>query len=154
MPGTSGRFGRLKIPVQTTDKTIFRRYAGDSIKFEDAKTGTLSQVQSGDQLEVRGAKSDDGTSIQAEEVVSGSFRNISGTLATINPAAGTVTLKDLTTKKMVTVSVTANSDLRKLPPDIAARFAARAHSVSAGAAGGAPAAGAARQNVGSRRKTS
>jgi len=139
--------GAKKIQVQTTDKTIFRRYAGDSIKFEDAKPGTLSQVQSGDQLEVRGAKSDDGTSIQAEEVVSGSFRNVSGTLATINPTAGTVTLKDLTTKKMVTVSITANSDLRKLPADIAARFAARAHNVSASSPGGAPAAGAPRQNA-------
>ena len=117
--------GAKKIQVHTTSSTTFRRYAGDSIKFEDAKPGTLAQIQTGDQLEVRGAKSDDGQSIQADEVVSGSFRNLSGTLAAVNAAAGTVTLKDLTTKKTVTVAVTANSDVRKLPPELAARFAAR-----------------------------
>ncbi len=117
--------GAKKVQVQTGPQTIFRRYAGDSIKFEDAKPGTLAQIQAGDQLEVRGAKSEDGSTIQAEEIVSGSFKNLSGTLATINPTAGTITLKDLTTKKMVTVTITANSDLRKLPPEVAARFAAR-----------------------------
>jgi co-chaperonin GroES (HSP10) len=136
--------GAKKIQVQTTAQTIFRRYAGDSVKFEDAKPGTIAQIQAGDQLEVRGAKAEDGSSVQAEEVVSGSFRNLSGTLASVNAAAGTITLKDLTTKKMMTVTVTANSDLRKLPPEVAARFAARQRGAAAGgatAAGGAPAGG-------------
>ncbi|NYF79406.1 DUF5666 domain-containing protein [Granulicella arctica] len=128
--------GTKKIKLETTGKTIFRRYAGDSVKFENATPGTLGQIQPGDQLEVRGTKSDDGLSIQAEEVVSGSFKNLSGTLATINATAGTVTLKDLATKKMMTVTVTANSDLRKLPPQIAAQFAARAHGGAAGAGAG------------------
>jgi hypothetical protein len=118
--------GAKKIQVQTAASTKFRRYAGDSVKFEDAKPGTLADIQVGDQLRVRGAKSEDGATIQADEVVSGSFRNLAGTIATINAAGGTLTLKDLTTKKTMTVMVTANSDLRKLPPEMAARFAARA----------------------------
>jgi co-chaperonin GroES (HSP10) len=126
--------GARKIAIETTGTTKFRRYAGDSVKFEDAKPGTLAQVQVGDQLRVRGDKSEDGMTIKAAEIVSGSFRNLSGTIATINASAGTLTLKDLTTKKTVTVSVTSNSDLRKLPPEMAARFAARER-------GGAPAAG-------------
>ena len=132
--------GARKIQVETAVATKFRRYAGDSVKFEDAKPGTLSQIQVGDQLRVRGNKSDDGSTIQAEEIVSGSFKNLSGTIATINAAGGTLTLKDLTTKKMMTVSVTANSDVRKLPPEIAARFAARQR--GEGAAGGPAGAGA------------
>jgi len=133
--------GARKIQVDTTATTKFRRYAGDSVKFEDAKAGTLSQIQVGDQLRVRGNKSEDGSTIQAEEIVSGSFKNLSGTIATVNASAGTITLKDLTTKKTMTVSVTANSDVRKLPPEVAARFAARQR--SEGAAGGPPAAGGA-----------
>jgi hypothetical protein len=132
--------GAKKIQVQTTPQTTFRRYAGDSVKFEDAKPGTMAQIQTGDQLEVRGAKSDDGTSIKAEEVVSGAFRNLSGTLASVNAAGGTITLKDLTTKKLMTVTVTANSDLRKLPPEVATRFAARQRGAAAGGAGATPAA--------------
>jgi co-chaperonin GroES (HSP10) len=128
--------GAKKIQVETTAATKFRRYAGDSVKFEDAKPGALAQIQVGDQLRVRGNKSEDGSSIQAEEIVSGAFKNLSGTIATINASTGMLTLKDLTTKKMMTVSVTANSDVRKLPPEMAARFAARQRGEAAGGAAG------------------
>jgi Domain of unknown function (DUF5666) len=127
--------GQRKIAVTTSSTTKYRRYAGDSVKFEDAQPGTLAQIQSGDQLRVRGAKSDDGSSIQAEEIVSGSFKNLAGTIATIDAAAGTLTLKDLATKKTVTVMITANSNVRTLPPQAAAAFAARARGGAAGAAG-------------------
>ncbi len=126
--------GAKKIQVQTSGSTKFRRYAGDSVKFEDTKPGTLAQIQVGDQVRVRGAKSEDGSSIQAEEVVSGSFKNLAGTVATVDAAGGALTLKDLATKRTVTVKVTANSDLRRLPAQAAAMFAARAK-------GGAPAQG-------------
>jgi co-chaperonin GroES (HSP10) len=125
--------GAKKIQVNTSAKTIFRRYAGDSVKFEDAVPGTLAQIQPGDQLRVRGDKSDDGSSIQAQEVISGSFKNLAGLIATLDAANGTLTLKDLATKKMMTVKVTANSSVRTLPPEAAARFAARARG---GAQGG------------------
>ena len=138
--------GAKKIQIQTTDSTKFRRYSDGSVKFEDAKPGTLAQIQAGDQLRVRGTKSEDGATIQAEEVVSGSFRNLAGTIATVNAASGTLTLKDLATKKTVTVMVTANSDLRKLPPEVAARFAARA---KGGAAAGGPGGGGAGAGSGS-----
>jgi hypothetical protein len=128
--------GARKIQVETTPSTKFRRYAADSVKFEDARPGTLDQIKPGDQLRVRGNKSEDGSTIQAEEIVSGSFKNLAGTVATLDATAGTLTLKDLATKKTVTVGVTPNSDLRKLPPEIAARFAARAR-VGTAAAGGA-----------------
>jgi hypothetical protein len=136
--------GAKKIAVTTTPKTIFRRYASDSVKFEDAKLGTLPDTHAGDQIQVRGAKSDDGTSIAAEEIVSGTFTNLSGLVASVNAAAGTLTLKDLATKKMVTVQVTANADVRKLPLEMATRFAARAHGGGAGGAGGGAGAGGGR----------
>lgn len=122
--------GAKKISVVTSGQTKFRRYAGDSVKFEDAKPGTLAQIQTGDQLRVRGARSEDGSSIQAEEVVSGSFKNVSGVITTLDRTAGTLSLKDLATKKAVTVSVTANTSIRSLPPEAAARFAARAKSAA------------------------
>jgi hypothetical protein len=127
--------GTKKIQVNTSSSTKFRRYSGDSVRFEDAVPSTLAQIQRGDQLRVRGAKSDDGTSIQAEEVVSGSFKNLSGVIATLDAANGTLTLKDLATKKMMTVKITANASVRALPPQAAAMLAARARG-GAGAAGG------------------
>jgi co-chaperonin GroES (HSP10) len=124
--------GAKKIDVKTSAKTQFRRYSGDSVKFEDAKPGTLAQIQAGDQLRVLGDKSDDGSSIQADVIVSGTFKNLSGTISAIDANSGVVTLKDLATKKSVAVKVTASSDVRKLPERAAAMLAARAR-------GGAPA---------------
>jgi len=133
--------GAKKLVVNTSSTTKFRRYAGDSVKFEDAKPGTLAQIQAGDQLRVRGAKSDDGSSIQAEEIVSGSFKNVAGLISSIDAAKRTVTLKDLATKKTVTVLITDNSNLKALPAQAAARFAARAKGGTSGAGGESPAAG-------------
>ena len=62
-------------------------------------------------------------------------------IATIDAASGTLTLKDLATKKTMTVKVTANSDMRKLPPQAAAMFAARARGGAAAPAGAAGAQG-------------
>jgi hypothetical protein len=128
--------GAKKVVVTTSPKTQFRRYAGDSVKFEDAKPGTLAQIQPGDQLRVLGTKSEDGSSIPAEVIVSGSFKNLAGLITTIDAAKGTLTLKDLTTKKTVTVTITPNSNVRMLPAQAAAMFAARAKGAGAGAAGG------------------
>jgi hypothetical protein len=118
--------GAKKVAVQTSSATKFRRYAGGSVKFEDAQPSTLAEIHPGDQVRVLGTKSEDGASLQAESVVSGSFLHLAGTIATINAADGMFTIKDLATKKMMTVKVTADSDVRKLPPQAAARFAARA----------------------------
>lgn len=125
--------GAKKVAVQTSDATTFRRYAGGSVKFEDAQPSKLEEIHAGDQVRVLGTKSDDGLSIKAEIVVSGSFLHLAGTIATMNAANGTFTIKDLATKKTMTVKVTSDSDVRKLPPQAAARFAARAK--GAGAAG-------------------
>jgi co-chaperonin GroES (HSP10) len=125
--------GAKKVAVTTSPKTQFRRYAGDSVKFEDAKPGMLAQIQPGDQLRVLGTKSEDGSSIPAEVIVSGSFKNLAGLITTIDAATGTLTLKDLTTKKTVTVTITPNSNVRTLPPQAAAMFAARAKGAGAGA---------------------
>ena len=117
--------GAKKVVVNTSSKTAFKRFAGDSVKYQDAKAGTIAQIQPKDQLQARGAKSEDGSSLQAEEVISGSFENLSGLITSVDPATGKITLKDLATKKAMTVNVTANSDVRNMPAQAANMFAAR-----------------------------
>jgi len=126
-PGTGAitlTSGAKKLTINTSAKTQFKRFSSDSVKYENAKLGTLGQIQAKDQLQARGAKSEDGLTIQAEEVVSGSFLNLSGLLTSVDAASGTITLKDLATKKVYTVNVTANSDQRKMPLQMATNFAA------------------------------
>jgi hypothetical protein len=128
--------GAKKITVATSSKTAFKRFAADSVKYQDAKPGTLADIHATDQLQAKGTKSADGLSIQADEVVSGAFENLSGLIATIDPAMGTITLRDLATKKTVTVDVTKNADIRKLSPMVANMFAQRSQGGAAGAGGG------------------
>jgi len=127
--------GQKAVEITTTPKTIFRRYAADSVKFEDTKPGTLADIRPGDQLRVRGEKNEDGTAIAADEIVSGAFRNLAGTVTSVDAASGKIVLKDLASKKNVTVMVTSNSDFRALPPQMAAMLAARARGAANGAAG-------------------
>lgn len=141
---TSGIGGKKEIAVRTTSSTIFRRYAPDSVKFDDAKPSTLAEIQPGDQLRARGQHSPDGSEINADEVVTGSFRNIAGTVNSVDASAGTVNVQDLLSKKAVVVKITPQSQLHKLPPEFAQRIAMR---LKASAPAGIPGATSAGKGV-------
>jgi hypothetical protein len=132
--------GLKTVTVLVKPETVVRRYSGDSVRFADAKVSTIAEIAKGDQLRVRGTKSADGSEITADELVTGMFRNYSGLVSAVDATAGTVTLKDLTTKKTVTVAVGPNSDVRRIPAMMAERVAAR---MKGGAAGAHPGQGGA-----------
>jgi hypothetical protein len=134
------------VAVQVAGSTVIRRYAPDSVKFDDAKPGTLADIKPGDQLRARGTRSADGSELAAEEIVSGTFRNIAGTVIAADPATNTIKISDVLTKKPVMVKVSSDSQLRKLPPFVAQRLAMR---LKGGSAGAAPGAGAP-SNLGAR----
>jgi Domain of unknown function (DUF5666) len=113
------------VSVHVMKDTVLRRYAPGSIKFDDAKPAPLGEIRPGDQLRARGEKSADGSELAAQEIVSGSFRNISGTVSSLDNAQGTITVHDLATKKNVAVKITSESQLRKLPAPMAQRIAQR-----------------------------
>jgi len=117
--------GSKKVLIQTSKKTIVRRYAPNSVKFDDAKPSKVADIHPGDQLRARGTKNADGTEFTAEEIVSGSFRNIAGTVTSANAADNSLTVMDLLSKKAVVVKVTTDSQLRKLTQMMAQRIAMR-----------------------------
>jgi hypothetical protein len=140
--------GMKEITVVTTPSTVVRMYSPGSVSFADAKVSTLGAILPGDQMRVRGARSADGTTITADEIVAGRFQNYSGLIGAVDPSQGTVTLKDLATKKTVTVAVTPSTDLRRIPPMLAQRIAMQMKGAGSGAGPGngahaAPAGGAA-----------
>jgi hypothetical protein len=129
------------ITLHTTPTTVLRRYAANSVSFDDAKPAPLEVIQVGDQLRARGTKSADGLEVAAVEVVSGSFRNISGVISSIDKTGMTLSLKDLATKQTVTVHVGADAQMRKLPDTMAKMLANMANPGAAGASsapGGRP----------------
>jgi hypothetical protein len=127
--------GNKDVEVHSSKDTIVRRYAPGSVKFDDAKTSALADIHAGDQLRARGTKSADGAQFDADEMVTGAFRNISGTVVSVDAAAGKMTVNDLAAKKSVEVTVTSESQLRKLPSQIAQRLAARLKGGAAEASG-------------------
>jgi Domain of unknown function (DUF5666) len=131
--------GKKEIAVHASKSTVFRRYAPDSVKFDDAKPSTLQEVQPGDQLRARGDRSADGSELTAEEIVTGAFRNVAGLVNSVDASAGTITVQDLLSKKPVQVKITSESQLHKLPPEMAQRIAMR---LKASMPPGTPGAGA------------
>lgn len=138
----TGLSGKKEVTVKTAKNAVIRRYAPDSIKFDDAKPSTLAEIHAGDQLRARGERSADGSEVTAEEIVTGSFRNVGGTVNSVDASAGTINVQDLSSKKPIVVRITSESQLHKLPPDMAQMIAARLKGSMASGMQGAGGAGA------------
>jgi Cu/Ag efflux protein CusF len=103
----------------------FRRYAPNSVKFSDAKPSSFEELKVGDQVRALGEKNADNTRIVPEEIVSGAFRTLSGTVSAVNPQAGEVKIKSFADNKEINVALNQDSLLRRLPPQLAEMMAMR-----------------------------
>jgi preprotein translocase subunit YajC len=106
--------GPKPIVVAATGETKFRRYAPDSVRFSDAQPGAFADLKAGDQLRALGTKSADGTRFTPEEIVTGSFQTISGTITEIDAEKKEIKIKE----QPVTITVTKDSSMRKLTPEM------------------------------------
>ena len=123
--------------VHTTPGTVIYRYAADSPKPEDAKKSSIQEIRPGDQLRARGNRSADGTEVAAEEIFAGSFPQFSATVKSVDASTGNLIVQDLTSKRTVQVKVTSDSQVRKIPSEMAQMFAMRLKgSMPAGMPGG------------------
>jgi len=122
--------------VHTTKATMLKRYAPASVRFDEAQPAPLDAIHAGDQLRARGEKNADGSEITAEEVVSGSFRSIAGTITSLDAAGATLVVKDLATKKQVTIHITAETQMRRLTEMMARMLAMRLKGTTSGGQSG------------------
>jgi hypothetical protein len=147
------------IIIRTSKATVIRRYAPDSVKFDDARPGTLQEIHaqacvlqrgqdrnpqkgdvvgtcSADQVRARGERNADGSEMAAEEIVSGSFPNFNATVNSVDATSSTLSVHDLLSKKTVIVKVSPDSQLRHLTPEMAQGFAAFVKRAAAAMTGG------------------
>lgn len=119
------RIGRPPLLIETSPKTVLRRYAPGSVQFDQAKPAPLSSIKPGDELRARGALLEDsgGEKFAAAEIVSGTFRNIAGPVVSVDPSASTLVVEDIAGKHPVTVKVTSSTQMKKLSPPVADRIA-------------------------------
>jgi hypothetical protein len=125
------------VVLRTSKNTVIRRYAPDSVKFDDAKPSTLQEIRPGDQVRARGDRSADGAELTADEIVSGTFRNFAGTVNSVDASSSTLSVHDLLSKKIIVIKITPDSQLRHLPPEMAQMMAKRLKGSTAAAMSGA-----------------
>jgi hypothetical protein len=113
----------------------FRRYSPDSIRFSDARPGTFSEIKVGDQLRSLGEQSVDGARFKPEQIVSGSFRTVGGTITSVNAEAGEIKINDLA-KQPLTIVLGHDSLLRRLSPELVIRLEDSTKNSTQGSAGG------------------
>jgi hypothetical protein len=144
------KVGQREVTVQPTDKTEYHRYSLDSAKFADAKPSTFAEIKTGDQVRVLGNKSADGTSVKAETIVAGTFRQIAALIEAIDPATGELKVRDVSVKdkkdpkKIITIKVDTDSTMKKLPPQMAMMLARQLNPTMQQGDGGGRGAGAGR----------
>ena len=122
--------GQKTMTVKPDAKAEFRRYSVDSPRFSDAKPSNISEVKAGDQIRVLGDRDADGMNLKAEKVVFGTFRQIAATVNAVDSQTGELKVTDLASKKPLTIRVTSDSSMKKLP-DMAARMLARRYGAAA-----------------------
>lgn len=129
--------GKREIAIHTSKDTVVRRYAVDSARPENAKSSSFAEIRAGDQVRARGNRNTDGTEIDAEEIFAGFFPQFSASVKSVDSNTGMISLQDLKSKKTFEVKVTSESQLHKIPPELAQGFAVRLRSMTSQALGGA-----------------
>jgi hypothetical protein len=110
--------GQKPIVVAATGDTKFRRYAPDSVRFSDAKSSSFAELKVGDQLRALGTKSADGARFNPEEIVTGAFQTISGSITEIDAEKKEIKIKDLQNQQALTIVVSKDSSMRRLTPEM------------------------------------
>lgn len=111
------------VTVTPKDNAKLLRYAPDSVNYTEAKASAFTDIKSGDMIRAYGEKSADGSTLKAEEVVTGAFQTIAGTVTAINPEKNEITINNIQTKKDVTIVVGKNTVAKQFPAEMAQRMA-------------------------------
>lgn len=129
------------VVVDLSGSPKFLRYSAGSARYDEAKPGTFADVKPGDTLRARGEKNEDGSRLKADQILSGAFSTIAGTVISVDAASGTVKVTDLATKKPVEIKTTGETLVRRIPEMMATMMARRMNGGAGGPGGpgGAPA---------------
>jgi hypothetical protein len=118
-----GLMGTQSVTVTPRSNAKFLRYKQDSIRYDEAVASRLGDIAVGDMVRALGERSGDGLSFTAEEIVTGAFRTVAGTVKSVDAASNTVLITDLQSNKDLTVAIGAGSAMKKFPEEMAQRMA-------------------------------
>lgn len=111
------------VTLTPKNQAKFLRYAPDSVRFSEAKDSSIGEINPGDMLRALGDKSSDGASFAAEQILTGAFQTIAGTVKSVDAEKNEIVINELQTKKDVTVMLGGTSVLKRFPAEMAERMA-------------------------------
>ena len=111
------RDGAETLTVIVPENVRLRRYAPGSLRPADAVQSSFAQIRVGDQVRVLGNR--EGSRLTAEEIISGRIARLNGVVETVDASRRELTLKDNRAGRTVTVTLAANSTLRRIPAEFA-----------------------------------
>lgn len=117
-----GLMNTTNVVVTAKSDAEFKRYAPNSVKYDEALESSIAEIKPGDMFRAVGDKSADGTAFAAEEIVTGAFQTVAGAVKSIDTEKNEVIIADARTKKDVIVSLASFSVLKKFPEEMAARM--------------------------------
>ena len=129
--------GNRLITIVGREGARYRRYEPESVKFSNALPSSFAELKVGDQLRALGDRSADGARFTAEEIVSGTFRTLVGTITEVNAATSEIKINDLSTKRPLTVVTKEESLVRRISPELIALLVPKKGQPSPNAQGGA-----------------
>ena len=118
--GAATREWKVAFPADA----LLLRYADDSIRFADARPAKLADVRPGDQMRLLGEREPEAGTAIARKVLFGSFRTLGGEITRVDPEHGIVTLRDVQSRKPVTLKINGGASLRGMaafPGGVSAR---------------------------------
>lgn len=107
------------ITIAPAENIKFMRYSADSLKVSNAVAGSFADMRVGDFVRIVGDRSADGLRVKAEEVISGAFARMVGTVSQINPNRSEVVVKNAQTGQLMTVALGKNTTIRRIPSEVA-----------------------------------
>lgn len=110
---TFGREGVETVTLAAGEGVRLLRYAPDSLRPSDARPATFADLGVGDQVRASGQRTAEGARFVPEEIISGSFTRLAGTVTAAAPDRNEFTLKDEATGQTFTVAAGRNTMLRR-----------------------------------------
>jgi len=117
-----GLMNTTSIVVTPKSEAIFRRYKQDSVKYNEAVESSILDIKQGDMLRAVGDRGAEGTTFTAEEVLTGAFQTVAGTVKSVDAEKGEVIVTPAGTTTDVTIAITPNSAVKRFPEEMAMRM--------------------------------
>lgn len=118
-----GLMNTTTVVLTPKDNAVYKRYAPNSVKYSEAANSNLLEIQPGDMLRAVGDRGADGATFTAEEVLTGAFQTVAGTVKSVDAEKNEIVVTDLQSQKDITIELGSASVLKKFPEEFATRMA-------------------------------